>query len=62
MKKRVRLFRVKLVSGATMVLIGLVFLMDNLGILDVAFTWPLVPIGVGVALLLAQIVDKTQFR
>ena len=39
-----------LVSGVTLFTIGLVFLLDNLGLIDVSILWPFIPIGIGVGL------------
>ncbi len=41
-----------LVSGITLLTLGLVFLADNLGLMDMSVSWPLVMAGVGLALLI----------
>ena len=45
-------FRGSLVTGVAMLTIGLVFLMDNLGLMDVAIIWPIIPIGIGLAMVI----------
>lgn len=41
-----------LVSGITLLMIGLVFLLDNLGLVDVSILWPVIPIGIGMGLMI----------
>ena len=41
-----------LVSGVTVFMIGVVLLLDNLGIMDTAILFPLVPIGIGLSLII----------
>jgi hypothetical protein len=45
-------FKGGLVSGITFFLIGLVFLLNNLGVLDLSFIWPIIPLGIGLAMLI----------
>jgi hypothetical protein len=41
-----------LVTGITIFSVGLVFLMDNLGIVDISILWPLIPMALGVGMLI----------
>jgi len=52
MATRFRPFKGGLVSGTTLVSLGLIFLLDNLNIVDISLIWPIVPIGMGIALIL----------
>lgn len=45
-------FRGGLVSGITLLIIGMVFLLDNLGLLDISMGWPLIPISIGIGLIM----------
>lgn len=45
-------FKGGLISGTTLILIGLVLLLDNLNIIDSSIIWPIVPIGVGAAMII----------
>ena len=47
-----------LVSGVTLIMIGTVFLLDNLGVVDISIIWPVVPIGVGIALLIRHFISR----
>ncbi|MFT5171571.1 MAG: hypothetical protein ACI9BD_001348 [Candidatus Marinamargulisbacteria bacterium] len=51
MKKQIGKFKGGLVSGVTLLMIGLVFLCDNLGIVDVSLIWPIIPIGIGLSMI-----------
>ncbi len=48
----VRSFKGGLVSGLTLLTLGLVFLLDNFGLVDLSVMWPMIPIGIGVGLIL----------
>ncbi len=41
-----------LVTGITVFSIGLVFLLDNLGIVDISIVWPVIPLSLGLGLLI----------
>jgi len=43
-----------LVSGIALFTIGLVFLLDNLGYIDIALIWPLIFIGIGLGMIVQQ--------
>ncbi len=45
-------FKGGLISGTTLILLGMVFLLDNLSIIDSSIIWPVVPIGIGVAMII----------
>ncbi len=47
-----RSFQGGLVSGLTLLTIGLVFLLDNFGLVDLSIMWPIIPIGIGIGLIL----------
>ncbi|MBT5856552.1 hypothetical protein HOH87_07980 [bacterium] len=46
------------VLGVALMMIGVVFLLDNLGVVDLVKAWPIVFIGVGVALLLKSLLKR----
>ena len=52
MKKHIKSLKGGLVSGITLFLLGLVFLLDNLGLFDVSLIWPIIPIGVGLSMII----------
>ena len=39
----------------TLFTIGLVFLLDNLGLVDVSILWPIIPIGIGLGLMIKSL-------
>lgn len=45
-------FKGGLISGTTLILIGVVLLLDNLSVIDSSVIWPVVPIGVGLAMII----------
>ncbi len=53
-------FKGGLVSGITLLTIGLVFLIDNLGLLDVSILWPIIPIGIGIGLMIRHYRGRRQ--
>lgn len=44
-------FKGGLISGITLLLIGIVLLLDNLSIIDSSIVWPIVPIGIGLGMI-----------
>lgn len=48
--------RGRIVGGSILILIGGLFLLDNLDVLE--FSWPMILIGIGAALLLQSVLDK----
>jgi hypothetical protein len=47
-----------LVSGITLFTIGLVFLLDNLGFIDVSIVWPIILIGIGLAITIQHYLNR----
>lgn len=47
-----------LVAGAGILTVGLIFLFDNLEIIDVAVLWPLIPISIGAAMIVHHYLHK----
>jgi len=41
-----------LISGTILITLGLAFLLDNLGVVDVSVIWPIIPLGIGFSLLI----------
>jgi len=44
--------RGSLVVGITLLILGLLLLLDNLGLIDMVILWPLLLIGIGLALVI----------
>jgi hypothetical protein len=55
MKKR---RRGSILSGVSLFLIGLVFLLDNLGYIDASLIWPIILVGLGIAMLINNYLKK----
>lgn len=51
-----------LIAGLVFIILGVLFLLDNLGVFEVSFAviWPIVLIGVGLALLLGGLGRRRQ--
>jgi len=53
-------FKGGLVSGITLLTIGLVFLLDNLGLVDISLTWPIIPIGIGIGMMIRYFLSRKE--
>lgn len=60
MKDGYRKFKGGLVSGITLLMIGLVFLLDNLGVVDISLAWPIIPIGIGIGMMIRYFMSKKE--
>ena len=51
-----------LIAGMVFIILGVLFLLDNLGVFEVSFAvvWPIVLIGIGLALLLGGLGRRRQ--
>ena len=50
--------RGSLVIGITLLILGVIFLLDNLGIVDMLVLWPLLFIGIGFGLIIKYFWNK----